>query len=469
MKLVKLNVRKASLCSTIDNRLLCKLADVLAAPICALINTSIRQGLVPEQWKLSRISPIPKNIPVMRIDNDIRPIAVTCPISKIAESFVSSLFNQHFVDHLDVNQHGSTKGRSTVTALIHFSHSIFVASDDNRNIIRLLFVDFSKAFDLIDHSVLYKKLTDLEFPAHVRLWSLAFVQQRKQFVKLGNYVSNVIISNAGAPQGTLAGPDDFKLLINDLRFDTTYIKYVDDVSIATISFDPKNSELQDAANKLVGWCRSNGMALNTKKTKELVIHFGKRVDKKSIPNIVINETNIDRVESFKLLGVYFSSDLSWSTHVEYIVSKAARRLFVICQLVRAGISKCDIVLVYCSLVRSILEYACPVWHCGLKKSQSLEIEAVQKRCLRILYPDLSYANALSITGLERLDERRESIVRKLFNQAKNPDHDLNKLLPHKNSDTHKPVTRDNYPYTIPKARTSRLGHSFVSYCLSKRF
>ena len=211
------------------------------------------------------------------------------------------------------------------------------------------------------------------------------------------------------------------------------------------------------------------MALNTRKTKELVIHFGKRVDKKSIPNIVINETNIERVESFKLLGVYFSSDLSWSTHVDYIVSKAARRLFVICQLVRAGISKCDIVLVYCSLVRSILEYACPVWHCGLKKSQSLEIEAVQKRCLRILYPDLSYANALSITGLERLDERRESIVRKLFNQAKNPDHDLNKLLPHKNSDTHKPVTRDNYPYTIPKARTSRLGHSFVSYCLSKRF
>ena len=76
------------------------------------------------------------------------------------------------------------------------------------------------------------------------------MQQRKQFVKLGNYVSNVIISNSGAPQGTLAGPDDFKLLINDLRFDTTYIKYVDDVSIATISFDPRT---QNCRMLLISW------------------------------------------------------------------------------------------------------------------------------------------------------------------------------------------------------------------------
>ena len=87
MTLVRLKVNKASLNDYISNKLLKSLADVLAAPICALVNTSIRQGTVPTQWKMSRISPIPKCLPVRNVETDIRPIAVTCPISKVAEFF----------------------------------------------------------------------------------------------------------------------------------------------------------------------------------------------------------------------------------------------------------------------------------------------------------------------------------------------------------------------------------------------
>ena len=65
----------------------------------------------------------------------------------------------------------------------------------------------------------------------------------------------------------------------------------------------------------------------------MVIHFGKRVDRRSLKNITMNGAEIERVEKFKLLGVYFSSDLSWTVHVDYIVSKALRRLFVVCHLV----------------------------------------------------------------------------------------------------------------------------------------
>ena len=120
--LCRLNTRKASLSDGITNRLLRLLADVLATPICAVINSSIRQGLVPQQWRIARITPIPKTIPPRFVDSDLRPIAITCPISKIAEHFMSGMFNEHFDSYVDVNQFGCVAGRSTTLALIKLTH-----------------------------------------------------------------------------------------------------------------------------------------------------------------------------------------------------------------------------------------------------------------------------------------------------------------------------------------------------------
>ena len=116
--------------------------------------------------------------------------------------------------------------------------------------------------------------------------------------------------NAGTPQGTRAGPNNFKLLINDLHFDLPYIKYVDDVTVASISADPHDRSLQNAADYLTSWCCINSMCLNAAKTKEMIIYFGKRVSKTNVEPVVINSATIERVDKFKLLGVYFSSDLS---------------------------------------------------------------------------------------------------------------------------------------------------------------
>ena len=164
-----------------------------------------------------------------------------------------------------------------------------------------------------------------------------------------------------------------------------------------------------------------------------------------------------------------SSDLSWQSHVDYIVKRASKRFFVLCQLVRIGVSVNDVLSVYCSLIRSILEYACPVWHCGLTKGQSEEIEGVQRRCMRVLFPELSYSDSLQITGLELLCTRRERLVYSLFSEIKNKGHVLNNLLPAKIIDECSYTTRDSYPYRMPRARTERPLRSFISYCVRKRF
>ena len=464
-----LNVNKSAGSEFFNNRFLISAAQVLAGPICAIVNSSIRQGFVPHQWKISRVTPIPKSLPPRSIETDLRPISITSSIAKVAESLVSRLFNQHFNPLLDSNQFGCCKDRSTTHALIKICHVIFEGSDQPCNFTRVLFIDFTKAFDLINHNILHKKLVDYKFPPHLVAWSLSFLERRLQYVRIGSHISDVRELNAGVPQGTIAGPNDFKVLINDLNFDLPYIKYVDDTTVASVSRDPANSTLQEAADHLVNWCNLNGMLINTRKTKEVLFHFGRATPQEEVPPLRIHNDYIERVQSFKLLGVYVSSDLSWSAHVAYLLKKISKHIHIIYQLVRAGMSANDIIIVYCSIIRSALEYACPVWHPGLTKAQSDDLERVQRRCLKIIFPDLTYSDALFVSNLDELSVRRENLVRNVFNEIKNPNHVLNHLLPLKDNDLRFVNTRDTYPYSLPRCRTERCSRSFIFYCIKKRY
>ena len=96
----------------------------------------------------------------------------------------------------------------------------------------------------------------------------------------------------------------------------------------------------------------------------------------------------DVLSDFKLLGVVISLDLTWDAHVSYILSKSSKRIYCILNLCKAGVPTRDIAYIYCLVIRSVLEYACPVWHPGLTSKLSKDIERVQKRCLRIIFQQL---------------------------------------------------------------------------------
>ena len=229
--------------------------------------------------------------------------------------------------------------------MIKIVNHLFKASDSCNNFIRILFVDFRKAFDLIDHNVLLQKFLQYEIPQHVIVWYLDFISNRRQFVKIGDSISNIMTTNAGTPQGTITGPDDFKLLINDLNFDLEYIKYVDDTTAVSVATDPNNQSLQHAADSLCQWVHSSGMSLNEGKTKEMIVYFGTKHDPDDIARISVNGKLIERVKDFKLFGVYISSDLSWDTHVEYILKKVSKRMYCIFCLMRIGADVSEIVSV----------------------------------------------------------------------------------------------------------------------------
>jgi Reverse transcriptase (RNA-dependent DNA polymerase) len=167
---------------------------------------------------------------------------------------------------------------------------------------------------------------------------------------------------AGTPQGIRSGPNGFKLLINDLSFSVNYVKYIDDVTASSVSVKPDEPALQSAADQLSFWCKENGMRPNIKKTREMLIHVGKKLNRESVPQLVIDEEKIEQVNTFKLLGIMISFDLSSGPHVSYMLYKTSIRYFIIYQLTKIGIPHHEIVIIYCAIICSVLEYACTVWH-----------------------------------------------------------------------------------------------------------
>ena len=137
------------------------------------------------------------------------------------------------------------------------------------------------------------------------------------------------------------------------------------------------------------------------------------------------------------------------------------RLYILRVLRRSGISPSDLLSVYYSLGRSILEYACSVWHTSLPNYLCNRIEQVQKRALRIIYPGLHYVDVLEIAHCPRLDVRRQEICLQTFKKICDPGCRLHHLIPPIRSNAHGRTLRNNNCVSLPNCRTDRLKQSFV--------
>ncbi|KAI0220548.1 hypothetical protein LSAT2_027945 [Lamellibrachia satsuma] len=259
-------------------------------------------------------------------------------------------------DQVDLKQYGSIKGTSTEHALIELVHEWKYALDTPETMILILLVDFSKAFDKVDHhtQILLTKCTSLGLPNVIIKYLTSFLGQRKQRVEIGDVKSDFTTINAGVPQGTIFGPIGFIHHINDLQTSCGHVEYVDDCTIwENCSPCGHNSSLQTAATEVAQWTATNKMAFNYDKTKELRICFKR--SPLDIPPLTINDRPIEHVTSTQLLGVTLTADLTWQTHIDEITAKASQRLYFIILLNRAGVESHHLVNIYTSLVRSVVE------------------------------------------------------------------------------------------------------------------
>ena len=193
----------------------------------------------------------------------------------------------------------------------------------------------------------------------------------------------------------------------------------------------------------------------------MIFNFGKTTPQ--FRPLVIDNDVIEQVNSTKILGLVLSSDLTWNNHVDFMVKKANKRLFLLTLLKRANVSMEDMITIFTSIVRPVLEYACVVWHSSLPEYLHNDIEGVQKRALIIICGLNSYKRNLEISELTTLRERRHKLCYHFFQDMNKPEHKLHHLLPQERTANYD--LRHSNRLEVPFCRTNRYMNSFLPWAL----
>ena len=252
-------------------------ARVLAKPICNLINKSFSEGKFPTEWKCARIIALCKG-GKRSLCNNYRPISILPILSKIIENHVhKSLYNYICENNLLCpNQSGFRPFHSCQTTLVDMINDFNIAMDQGC-MIGCIAADLRKAFDVISHDILLKKLQIYGCNETCVKWFQSYLHERSQMVYLDNEnKSTKSHVRYGIPQGSNLGPLCFSLYINDMPLIIPGVKvcmYADDTTIY-VSGNSKEvieSKLQTALNSLTLWCNSNKMVINATKSHSMLV------------------------------------------------------------------------------------------------------------------------------------------------------------------------------------------------------
>ena len=316
---------------------------------------SIDSHTVPLLWKTSNIIPIPKNKSVKEM-NDLRPISLTSILMKGLEKLVKNIVYEQVKDQLDCHQFAYLSGRGVDDAQITLLHYLQSHLDKPGTYARVLFVDFSSAFNTIQPHLLIKTLVNLNVNNNVILWIYSYLVDRKQCVQFKNEVSDYVVTNTGSPQGGVLSPFLFTLYTNKCHStsqNVKIVKYADDTACAGLI---KDSEFtyRSEVDAFVSWCKSNFLQINIKKTEEMIIDF--KTKKSNINPLVINNEPIKIVSKYKYLGTTIDDKLKFECNVDMIYSKANKRLYFLRSLYKINIDKIILKLFYQSIVQSVITF-----------------------------------------------------------------------------------------------------------------
>lgn len=387
-------------------------AAAISAPLTAIYNASLSTGVFPQLWKQAYITAIHKSGLRSKIEN-YRQISILSCLAKVMDNLMSQRLTCAFKNIISDKQHGFLKGRSTTTNLMEFVSKV-TKSMEARKQVDALYLDFSKAFDSLNHQLLLLKLEKYGVNQAVIKWMKSYLVGRSSVVRIGNSLSQPISASSGVPQGSHIGPILFLIYVQDLSellsgIDHSF--YADDLKLSrTISSDVDQAALQCYLEIVASWGQRNDLKLNASKSQSIT--FSRRRST-VIYDYKLDGVTLSRVAQVKDLGVYLDSKLTFSHHYNRLIA----RCNIVLGLVKRFSREFDDLRVtktlYCSLVRSVLEYAAPVW-CPYQKIHMSRLESIQKKFLmfalgRQRLPDsyalVPYVNRLAAIGLDRICDR----------------------------------------------------------------
>ena len=401
--------------------LLKKCAASLSDPIYLLWSESMSAGIVPNFYKMGYVSPLFKKGNKCEAGN-YRPVTLTSHVIKVYER----VLRKHMVDFLETNslltdkQHGFRSSRSCLTQMLdHFDdiYEGFTRGKDTDSI----YLDYAKAFDKVDLKLLVSKLQRYGFHEKLIRWIKSFLSDREQVVVLNGVHSDIAKVISGVPQGTVLGPLFFILFINDLEqvvTSSTVSFFADDTRVSKqIDCYADCLMLQEDLFSILDWSRRNNMKLHEQKFEllnhlhnssnscsELPFHSETMLYKVSSDNVLYPVSDV------RDLGVMVSSDLSWSKHIGSMVSKARSTLSWMLSVFKTR-ERTIMTTLYKSLIRSLLEYCCPLWNPS-KVTEIQLLEGVQRTFTSRIagLQHLNYWDRLKQLKMMSLQRRRERYI-----------------------------------------------------------
>ena len=441
----------------LPRRIIQEFGPELATPAGKIFRNIVKTGHWPKPWRTEYGTPLQKcKNPIT--EDQLRIISLTNHLSKVFEQFVITWLLEYVGSKMDWGQYGGVKGSSISHYLIDFVNFILFNQDLKiPHAVLAVMIDFSKAFNRINHNIIVTILSEMGVPGWLLNIVIGFLTERELLVRFKGKQSNRKAMPGGGPQGTRLGLFIFLILINAAGHQNlekhlglkmtvglnkrtpmqhTHLKYVDDLSLAqsinlrehlitnpdpnparplayhdrTHHLLPANSNaLQDQLNQLVEYSQRNQMQINESKSKVMIFNTGRKYD--AMPKLTLSDMGdnyLEVVENFKLLGVVIRSDMKWYDNTDYICQKGYERLWMLRRLKGLGASEAEMIDVYHKQVRSVLELAVPVWQPALTQQEVKQIERVQRCAMYIILGDnyVSYDNALDILECENLDDRR---------------------------------------------------------------
>ena len=330
-------------------------------PVTYIINLTLKQGIFPDSLKVAKVIPVFKQGPRSSCGN-YRPISVLSALSKIFERCILNQlkFSCLTENILASNQCGFRSGYNTTDCLVDLIEEITKALDEEKYAVSI-FLDLSKAFDTVNHSILLPKLDLYGIRGNGNQWFRSYLSNRKQKVFVNGVESNFLLVNSGVPQGSMLGPFLFLIYINDIsrKIMSNTKLFADDTKVYRILRDTKEDveELQKDLIRLESWSNDWRLKFNTDKCEAMCM--SKKNDYSS-PQYQLCGNQLKAVSEVKDLGIYITSNLSWSMQA----NKCANKANSVLRFIRRTVGPKNPQLfskLYKILVSLILEYCSPVW------------------------------------------------------------------------------------------------------------
>ena len=352
----------------------------LILPLLLFFSQSFKTGYIPPIWKLAFINPIFKAGDISNIQN-YRPIQILCIIFKLLDYIFYLIIYEKLSSLISQHQHGFLKDKSVITSMYEFSNEA-VEVITNGHQMDVVYIDYAKAFDKVNHALLIEKLSFMGVRGSALRWIESYLLNRFQAVKFKNSISNWFPVISGVPQGSHSGPFLFLLFINDLFSHIKYSKielFADDTRIRkTIHNFLDSMLLQTDIIHFQNWSIENGLPVNISKS-QVISFFKKSINYKF--NYQLNSITLERVSKVRDLGIILDEKWSFNNHLDHIISKASRMIGFIRRSTPGFKSTKTLSILYKTLVLPHLLFGTVIWR-PYTLSDQHRLETIAHKFLR---------------------------------------------------------------------------------------